>query len=47
MVKFTKNGSTAVTAAIKLARAYTKRFDIKVLGYPFFFMTTGLLVQQH
>ncbi len=25
MVKFTKNGSTAVTAAVKLARAYTKK----------------------
>src|SRR5258706_6428566 len=25
MVKFTKNGSTAVTAAVKLARAYTGR----------------------
>ena len=28
MVKFTKNGSTAVTAAIKLARAFTGKYNI-------------------
>ncbi len=37
MVKFTKNGSTATTAAIKLARAFTGRECVAVpLGFPFF-----------
>ena len=37
MVKFTKNGSTAVTAAIKLARAYTKKdLILRCLNHPFF-----------
>ena len=37
MVKFTKNGSTAVTAAIKLARAYTKKkLILRCLQHPFF-----------
>jgi glutamate-1-semialdehyde 2,1-aminomutase len=37
MVKFTKNGSDATTAAIKLARAYTNRDMIGIcLNHPFF-----------
>lgn len=37
MVKFTKNGSTAVSAAIKLARAYTGREIVaRCLDHPFF-----------
>ena len=37
MVKFTKNGSTAVSAAIKLARAYTGReVVVRCLDHPFF-----------
>ena len=37
MVKFTKNGSTAVTAAVKLARAYTGRDLIAICtDHPFF-----------
>lgn len=37
MVKFAKNGSDAVTAAIKIARAYTGREMIAVCGdHPFF-----------
>ncbi len=37
MVKFTKNGSTAVSAAIKLARAYTSREMIaRCADHPFF-----------
>lgn len=37
MVKFTKNGSTAVTAAIKLAKAYTGREIIaRCADHPFF-----------
>jgi len=37
MVKFTKNGSTAVTAAIKLARAYTgKKIILSCAQHPFF-----------
>ena len=37
MVKFTKNGSTAVTAAIKLARAYTgKKIVLRCADQPFF-----------
>ena len=37
MVKFTKNGSTAVTAAIKLARAYTgKKIVLRCKQHPFF-----------
>ena len=37
MVKFTKNGSTATTAAIKLARAYTGREKIaRCAQHPFF-----------
>jgi len=37
MVKFTKNGSTAVTAAVKLARAYTGRKLVAVCSdHPFF-----------
>ncbi|WLQ15011.1 glutamate-1-semialdehyde 2,1-aminomutase [Hahella aquimaris] len=37
MVKFTKNGSTAVSAAVKLARAYTGRDLIARCGqHPFF-----------
>ena len=37
MVKFTKNGSTAVTAAVKLARAYTGRKKIAICAdHPFF-----------
>lgn len=37
MVKFTKNGSTATTAAIKLARAYTNRNLIaRCIEHPFF-----------
>jgi glutamate-1-semialdehyde 2,1-aminomutase len=37
MVKFTKNGSTAVTAAIKLARAYTgKKIVLRCMQHPFF-----------
>tara|TARA_B100000029_G_scaffold427370_1_gene436746 strand:+ start:2679 stop:4034 length:1356 start_codon:yes stop_codon:yes gene_type:complete len=37
MVKFTKNGSTAVTAAVKLARAYNKKdIVIRCFDHPFF-----------
>lgn len=37
MVKFTKNGSSAVTAAVKLARGYTKKSKILVCKqHPFF-----------
>lgn len=37
MVKFTKNGSTAVTAAVKLARAYTgKDIVVRCQDHPFF-----------
>ena len=37
MVKFTKNGSTAVTAAVKLARAYTgKEIVLRCAQHPFF-----------
>jgi len=37
MVKFTKNGSTATTAAIKLSRAYTKRQIVaRCAEHPFF-----------
>ena len=37
MVKFTKNGSTAVSAAVKLARAYTGRDLVaRCLEHPFF-----------
>lgn len=36
MVKFTKNGSTATTAAIKLARAFTERKIIACSNQPFF-----------
>lgn len=37
MVKFTKNGSTATTAAIKLSRAYTgKELVIRCQDHPFF-----------
>ncbi len=37
MVKFTKNGSTAVTAAVKLARAFTGRdFVARCAEHPFF-----------
>ena len=37
MVKFTKNGSTAVTAAVKLARAYTgKKFILRCYDHPFY-----------
>src|SRR5262249_10189602 len=37
MVKFTKNGSTAVSAAVKLARAYTGRdLVIRCAEHPFF-----------
>lgn len=37
MVKFAKNGSSAVTAAVKLARAYTGRDKVvRCLDHPFF-----------
>lgn len=37
MVKFTKNGSTAVTAAVKIARAYTgKNIILRCSQHPFF-----------
>ncbi len=37
MVKFTKNGSTATTAAVKLARAYTgKEMVLRCADHPFF-----------
>jgi glutamate-1-semialdehyde 2,1-aminomutase len=37
MVKFTKNGSSAVTAAVKLSRAYTnKNIIIRCSDHPFF-----------
>jgi glutamate-1-semialdehyde 2,1-aminomutase len=37
MVKFTKNGSTAVSAAVKLARAYTgKELIARCADHPFF-----------
>ena len=37
MVKFTKNGSTAVTAAVKLARAYNgKKIVLRCIDHPFF-----------
>tara|TARA_B100002051_G_C16735145_1_gene640799 strand:+ start:165 stop:1532 length:1368 start_codon:yes stop_codon:yes gene_type:complete len=37
MVKFTKNGSTSVTAAVKLARAYTgKKIVLRCAEQPFF-----------
>ena len=37
MVKFTKNGSTAVTAAVKLARAYTgRKIILRCAEQPFF-----------
>ena len=37
MVKFTKNGSTSVTAAVKLARAYTgRKIVLRCAEQPFF-----------
>ncbi len=37
MVKFTKNGSTAVTASVKLARAYNRKdIVLRCLDHPFF-----------
>ncbi|MCD8522532.1 MAG: glutamate-1-semialdehyde 2,1-aminomutase [Saccharospirillaceae bacterium] len=37
MVKFTKNGSTAVSAAVKLARAYTgRKLILRCSDHPFF-----------
>lgn len=37
MVKFTKNGSTSVTAAVKLARAFTgRRLVLRCADHPFF-----------
>ena len=37
MVKFTKNGSSATTAAVKLARAYTNKEEVLIpKGFPFF-----------
>lgn len=37
MVKFSKNGSSSVTAAVKLARAYTKKKKIlRCFNHPFF-----------
>lgn len=37
MVKFTKNGSTAVSAAVKLSRAYTGRDKVaRCIDHPFF-----------
>ena len=37
MVKFTKNGSTATTAAVKLSRAYTsKKIVLRCAEHPFF-----------
>jgi len=37
MVKFTKHGSTAVTAAVKLARAFTKKnIILRCRNHPFF-----------
>src|SRR3546814_11279378 len=37
MVKFTKNGSTSVSAAVKLARAYTGReLVVRCADHPFF-----------
>ena len=43
MVKFTKNGSTAVTAAVKLSRAYTgKDIVLRCAQHPFFLMMIGL-----
>lgn len=37
MVKFTKNGSSATTAAVKLSRAFTgKKFIARCLEHPFF-----------
>lgn len=37
MVKFTKNGSTAVSAAVKLARAYTgRKLVLRCSDHPFF-----------
>jgi glutamate-1-semialdehyde 2,1-aminomutase len=37
MVKFSKNGSTSVTAAVKLARAYTKKkIILRCSSHPFF-----------
>ena len=39
MVKFTKDGSTATTAAVKLARAYTGRSIVaRCADQPFFFV---------
>ena len=47
MVKFTKNGSTAVSAGIKLARAYTGRDLIaRCSQHPFFHMMIGSLEIQ-
>ena len=47
MVKFTKNGSTAVTAAVKLARAHTgKKTILRCSEQPFFHMMIGLLDQR-
>jgi glutamate-1-semialdehyde 2,1-aminomutase len=37
MVKFSKNGSTVTSAAVKIARAYTgKKYIIRCLDHPFF-----------
>jgi len=37
MVKFAKNGSDVTTAAVKLARAYTRRDLVAICGdHPFF-----------
>ena len=39
MVKFTKNGSTAVTAAVKISRGYTgKKIILRCSDHPFFFL---------
>ena len=48
MIKFCKNGSTATTAAVKLARAYTGReliaFQVTI---HFILMTIGLSGKQN
>ena len=37
LVKFTKNGSSAVTAAVKIARAYNnKKIILRCADHPFF-----------
>ncbi len=47
MVKFTKNGSTSVSAAVKLARAFTRRdLVVRCAEHPFFSYDDGAMVES-